>query len=245
MACDVPLLLGQLLRATYQVARVALESRRATLVQAATRLLQTTQCGRGLRRRLIALPGRRAPHRGRRIAEPARGFGQPLRRLLTRQTLELTRQLLRLLRQLPLRPAAGTGTRHLLGARTHALGLLLLTSGQLAEPLERLIDTAIRLLALAAFHLLVLIAKLVVLQLEKVGEILGVRLLSAHPASGLPLEAHLDLAVRRFRPLKMLKCLLLVRQGVAGLASRQTLLRLLHRRDRLRQLGRDLLHDRV
>jgi hypothetical protein len=98
---------------------------------------------------------------------------------------------------------------HLLGEPLHALVLLLLPLRQFLQPLERGIGlslTALLRVLRFALHRLVLIAELVVVQLEQIGEVLGALLSTASAAASTLLlaELHLDVAVHRLGALEAL-----------------------------------------
>src|SRR5690606_246318 len=115
---------------------------------------------------------------------PAPGFA--------REPLELARGLFGLLRKLALCAAA---LRGLLACTPLAFELLLLPSRQLAQSLERRVHTLLRLLPLSLLHCLVLVAQLVQLQLEQVGQVLGIRCRTTAAASALLLHRDLDVTV--------------------------------------------------
>src|SRR5690606_19268763 len=101
---------------------------------------------------------------------------------LARQPLELTRQLLGLLDELLLSAAARAGVRR---ARRGAFVHLLLAPRELLEPLERLVDARVPLLLLAPLEAFVLVAELVHLELEQVGQLLALRRRPIPPAAAL------------------------------------------------------------
>ena len=122
---------------------------------------------------------------------------------------------------------------HRFSLTLHPLILLLLPLRELSQLLQRFVDGL--LCALLRLRLLlhgfVLIAELVVLELEQVGQVL--RLLSAATttaaSTATAAHLHLHVAVQRLRALQMLQCLLLEWQRVGATSTAQLLLGQLHR----------------
>ncbi len=139
----------------------------------------------------------------------------------------MPRLLLHLLRQLALTRAALRAARpharETVRLATGALVLLLLALRQLPELVERLVDLGLLLFVpsaatgVAALRLFVLIAHLVALHLEDVGQVAG----AGSAASAATTTAALlslgdtDVAEQRFRPLQLLQRLLLRRERAA------------------------------
>ena len=127
------------------------------------------------------------------------------------------------------------------------LVLLLQTTGELLQLLGRLVDLIVGLLLLRpAFDRLVLVAQLVRIELEEIGEIFGVGLLLPAATAALLLPARdLILPERRLCALQVLKCALLRWQCVRRVPLEQKLFRRLHLLRRLRQLFCDDAERRV
>jgi hypothetical protein len=134
-----------------------------------------------------------------------------------------------------------------LGLATQALRLALLTARQLAQPLQRAVDLRrCRLpLRVGALHLFVLVAQLVGLQPEQVGQLLGALAATTAATSAVLVEAHLHLAQGRLGALQLLQRALLGRQRLARRAPAEQLLGLPHRRRRERQRLGDLAQRRI
>lgn len=138
---------------------------------------------------------------------------------------------------------------HLLGHALHALVLLLLALRHLLQPLEGFVHLLLRLtLGATLLDRLVLIALLVRLQLEQIGEILGALLTAAAAPTAAPTTAsHLDLdvTVDRLGALQPLQGTLLRRHGVSTTRAPKLLFGGLQFDDGLLQLRADLGEVRV
>ncbi len=218
------------------------------------RLLHTTR--RLLAARLLQHPARLVQPILRRAAAPrsqlsVRGGGPPHliggvlqrlgrllhlgRLLLTRQPFETPRQFFGLLCHLALRPSTTSAGAPRLGTLPRPLVGLLLASGEPLETLERLVDIARRLLLGAVLHLLVLVAELVRLELEEVGEVFGARIPATATAAAV-LHADLHFLEQRVDALQQLQRALFGCQRFAQLAGGEELLGGTH-------LGRHLGHQ--
>ena len=228
---DLLLPLLQPLRLLGEPLHVARDPLIARVLDPARRAIQFLQ--RRVALRLRAAGG--LPHLVGRALQLLSGLCELLRLLLARESLEPARLLLRLPRELALRAATATARlpahaiAHRFGLALHPFILLLLSRGELLEPLERLVD----FLRLSGRRLLldgfVLIALPVVLELEEIGEVLGA--LSAAPAAtpALLLAAlHLHVAVQRVGALELAQRPLLARKRSASVAHAELLLRALH-----------------
>ena len=104
--------------------------------------------------------------------------------------------------------------------RPRPLVLLLLAAGELSQLLEHLVDRLVPALALAAPDLLVLIAQLVPLLLEELGQFVA----DVAAAAALPALGELHVGEGRLRPLQQLQRFLLRDQRLVGAAPAQSLL---------------------
>ena len=135
----------------------------------------------------------------------------------------------------PARGRGPTGSTFLRESLAHGLGhslqsfvLLLLAARELTKPLERFVDLRLRgIAATLLLYGLVLIALLVVLQLEQIGEVLGALLPAAAAttttASASP-HLNLHVTIKRFRPLQPLQRTLFRWQRIAATNAPQLLL---------------------
>ena len=232
----VLLLPGQLVHPLARFLQVALETlvlRSAEIVAGIAQPPQRRPC----LGHTGAAPVRRRPaHRVGRLLQLARDLLElPVARL-AREPLQLPRGLLRLLGQLPGRVAPAPALSPLLGGGPTLLSLqlLLLAAGELAELLHQLVDLLVGALLLAALHGLVLIAELVRLELEEVGEILGagspLTLATAASALLLALQRH-EALVRLLGLLELPERALFGTDGATRAQAAQRVHRLVHRID--------------
>ena len=144
--------------------------------------------------------------------------------MLSCQAFQLPGQLFRLPGQLPL-PLSSTANLILeVGCPTaHALVFLLLAPGKLLQLLQRGVQLLIDLLLLTALNALVLVLHLVQLELEEIGEVLGVGSLTATSAATTSL-AHLYLTEGGLGSLQMLQGPLRRRQGFPSPAGTELFL---------------------
>src|SRR5690606_17433091 len=147
-----------------------LEAGVAALLEQAARLLEAVE--RGLAG-AGAVAGGGAAHLVDGLAQAARALHQLGRALLAGEALELARGLLGLLGELALVGAAALAALHVLLAAL-PFDLLLLAARELAQALGGFVELLALPLRLVALHGLVLVAHAVQLELEQVGEVLGV-----------------------------------------------------------------------
>ena len=240
---DVELLLDQLLAPLQGILRVPLDAPGLIALQQSPRGPQPVECGTRVGGRFASSGGRRFPHRVGGVLKLARGLRQALVGLHAREFLQTPRLLLHLIgeRALVLCAAPG-GTLRAVGEALLPFGLLLLAPGQFAQPLERLVDLLVGLLALAALHALVLVLELVQFQFEEIREVLRVGPAAAAPSSASALLlAHLHLVVERFRAQEVLERLLLLGERALRIGGVEPLHGGLHLLHRLGQQLGDLL----
>ena len=239
---DVELLLDQLLAPLQGILRVPLDAPGLIALQQSPRGPQTVECGTRIGGRLASPGGGRFPHRVGGVLKLARGLRQALVGLHAREFLQTPRLLLHLIgeRALVLCAAPG-GTLRAVGEALLPFGLLLLAPGQFAQPLERLVDLLVGLLALAALHALVLVLELVQLQFEEVREVLRVGASAAPASASALLLAHLHLVVERFRAQEVLERLLFLGERALRIGGVEPLHGGLHLLHRLGQQLGDLL----
>src|SRR5690606_6194843 len=209
---DRALLACELLRAVECLLCLLFQRFTLAPLQPPARLFQFVQCGVRVRRVAAARIRRAPPHLVRGLLHLTRDFGEARLLRFTRQPLQLPRRLLRLLSQLTLTLRTAAATLLVLPHRrllAQSLVLLLLATCKLTQPLERGIDfvLVLCLLLFAALHRFVLVAQLVTLQLEQVGQILRVRRPAATTAAAalLLIERDLHLAEQRLGTLQLLE----------------------------------------
>ena len=200
---------------TLEVLDVARQPLALLPLKLALDLAQAVEGRRRLREALVVGVRGGLAHGVGRLLQPSRRLHHLGRLLLAGEPLEPPRRLLRLLGEHPLRRAAA-GPRGLAAPRPPALPLrlLLLPTGELAQPLHQGVDLVVARLLLPALHRLVLVLQLVELELEQVGEVLGRGLAAPAPAAATAalLDAHL--VVGLLGPLQLLQGALLGRQRV-------------------------------
>src|SRR5690606_28893011 len=237
VARDALLLIAQALGLGQCVLDLPLDAGLATLLQQPARLLQPVEgglAGAGV------VAGGGTPHLLHGLAQAAGALHQLGRALLAGETLELTSDGVGLLCELALVGAAALAALHVLLETALPLDLLLLPACELAQALGDLIELLALPLGLAALHGLVLVPHAVQLELEQVGEVIGVggRAGTARLAHG-----DLHLTERGLRALEVLERALFGGQRLVGPAGAELLLGDLHLLRGLRQRLRDGLHQ--
>ena len=138
---------------------------------------------------------------------------------------------------------------HRFGLTLHSLVFLLLPLGELPQLPQRFVDRLLRaLLRLRLLlHGFVLVAQLVILQFEQVGQIFRLLSASATTTTAAAATAHLYLhvAVQRFGALQMLQGLLLEWQRISAATTSQLFLGQLHRSGGRFRFHADLGEHRV
>ncbi len=204
LVLDVLLLGGHRLGAPLRVLDVFLRAIGLAARQLIVGLPQLVERLLRLRAAVTRAVGRRAPHRVRRLLQLAREIAQILARHVARQLFETPRRLFDFGGELAL---ALSAARRVLAGRRHpplTLGLLLLALRELLQLVGELVDLLLALLLAGALLHLVLVRQLVELQLEEIGEVVGLlRAAAAAAAAALLLgELHLVLLLGRLQELQ-------------------------------------------
>ena len=231
---DVFLFFRELFRLTQGVLNVAVAPARLVAFEL---LLHVAQLVQRVGRLGAAVPRsvrRRATHGVRGLLHAPHRIAKLLALLVARQLLQLARSLFELVGDRPL-VGARVPRRILARLREAALALdfLLLPARELLQFLHELVDLVIAGLLHRPLLHLVLIGKLVQLELEQIGEVLGHLALTAAPAAAV---LHRDLhLVLLLRVLQQLQRALLGRQRTIRLHGFQVVFSRLHFLGGLRQ----------